>query len=87
MSEKAFTLEDTPTELGVSSLTRSLRDDCANKGVSPKVYAHRARVIRQQTERLALQIALDADCDGNRLATAALKAPSSLQHRETGGEG
>jgi len=86
MSGKPFKLEDTPSEQGVSLLTRSLRDDCSNKGVSPKNYAHRSRVIRQQTERLALQVARDADQAANRLATEARNAPSSQQHRETGGE-
>jgi len=34
-------------------LIRSLKDDSSTKGVSPRNYAHRLRVIRQQTELLA----------------------------------
>lgn len=46
-------LPDEPTEATVSSLVQSLRDDSARKGVSPRNYAHRLRVIRQQNVLLA----------------------------------
>ena len=51
-----FHLVDEPTELSIGLLTRSLSDDGVRKGVSRKGYAHRSRVIRQQTERLAKQV-------------------------------
>jgi len=53
MSNPTFHLPDEPSELSLRSLTRSLNDDCVMKGVSPKNYAHRSRVIRQQTKLLA----------------------------------
>ena len=61
MSEQPFHFTEEPTELSVSLLDRSLRVDSATKGVSPKNYAHRSRVIRQQTELLARKMAGDAD--------------------------
>jgi len=61
MSAHPFHLTEEPTELSVSLLARSLRIDSATKGVSPKNYAHRSRVIRQQTELLARKMAGDAD--------------------------
>ena len=61
MSAQPFHLTEEPTELSVSLLARSLRIDSATKGVSPKNYAHRSRVIRQQTELLARKMAGDAD--------------------------
>ena len=60
MSAQPFHLTEEPTELSVSLLARSLRIDSATKGVSPKNYAHRSRVIRQQTELLARKMAGDA---------------------------
>ena len=53
MSKQPFHLKDEPSELSVSLLVGSLRTDSAAKGISPKAYAHRSRVIRQQTELLA----------------------------------
>jgi hypothetical protein len=61
MSNPIFHLPDEPSDLGIRLLTLNLRSDCENKGVSAKNYAHRARVIRQQTELLARQLARDAD--------------------------
>ena len=61
MSEQPFHFTEEPTELSVSLLDRSLRVDSATKGVSPKNYAHRSRVIRQQTQLLARKMAGDAD--------------------------
>ena len=61
MSAQPFHLTEEPTELSVSLLARSLRIDSATKGVSPKNYAHRSRVIRQQTQLLARKMAGDAD--------------------------
>ena len=53
MSNRALQLRDEPSESSISLLNESLRSDCENKGVSAKNYAHRSRVIRQQTELLA----------------------------------
>jgi hypothetical protein len=61
MSNPTFQLPGEPSELSVRLLTLSLRSDCENKGVSAKNYAHRSRVIRQQTELLARKLAEDAD--------------------------
>ena len=55
MSEPSFHLPDWPSETSVSILVRRLRDDAAKKEISPKNYAHRLRVIRQQTELLGRQ--------------------------------
>jgi len=55
MSEPSFHLSDEPSESGLGALVRRLRDDSAKKEISPKNYAHRLRVIRQQTELLARQ--------------------------------
>lgn len=80
-------LTNEPSELSVSSLTRSLQADSATKGVSSKNYAHRSRVIRQQTELLALNTARDADEKSKQLAKRMRKASRSADHREDGGEG
>jgi hypothetical protein len=64
MSIPTFHLPDEPSDLSIRLLTHTLRSDCENKGVSSKNYAHRARVIRQQTELLARQLARDADKEG-----------------------
>ena len=53
MSSQAFHLPDEPSALSIGLLIRSLKDDSSTKGVSPRNYAHRLRVIRQQTELLA----------------------------------
>jgi len=53
MSNPPFHLPDEPSHSSVRVLILSLRSDCENKGMSPKNYAHRSRVIRQQTELLA----------------------------------
>jgi hypothetical protein len=53
MPNPTLNLPDEPTESSISALTRNLRSDSEKKGVSPKNYAHRARVIRQQKELLA----------------------------------
>jgi hypothetical protein len=87
MPKQPFRLPDEPSELSVSLLNRSLRDDSALKGVSPKVYAHRSRVIRQQTELLALRVARDADEDSKQLAKRMRKASRAPDHREEGGQG
>jgi len=54
MSEP-FHLPDEPSTLSVDLLVRRLRGDSTKKEISPKNYAHRLRVIRQQTELLARQ--------------------------------
>jgi len=64
MSRPIFRLWDEPSEMSVALLARSLSDDCVMKDVSPKNYAHRARVIRQQTERLAGKVARAAAQEG-----------------------
>jgi hypothetical protein len=87
MSEQPFHLPDEPSELSVSLLIRSLRTDSATKDVSPKNYAHRARVIRQQTELLALNLADDADQKRKVLAKRLRKASRAPDHREEGGQG
>jgi len=56
MSSPAFHLLDEPSDVSVRLLIQNLLSDCENKGVNPKNYAHRSRVIRQQTERLARQV-------------------------------
>jgi len=53
MPNPILSLPDEPTDSSISALTRDLRSDSEKKGVSPKNYAHRARVIRQQKELLA----------------------------------
>jgi len=53
MSNPPFHLLDEPSDLSVRLLILNLRSDCENKGVSSKNYAHRSRVIRQQTDLLA----------------------------------
>lgn len=58
MSNPLFALPGEPTDSSIGLLNLSLRSDSANKGLSPKNYAHRARVIRQQTALLAPTLAL-----------------------------
>jgi hypothetical protein len=53
MSNTIFHLPDTPSDESIRLLTLNLRSDSETKGVSAKNYAHRSRVIRQQTELLA----------------------------------
>jgi hypothetical protein len=55
MSDPSFHLSDEPSESRLAALVCRLRDDSAKKEISPKNYAHRLRVIRQQTELLARQ--------------------------------
>jgi hypothetical protein len=55
MSDPSFHLSDEPSVSRLDALVRRLRDDSAKKEISPKNYAHRLRVIRQQTELLACQ--------------------------------
>ena len=50
MPISTFHLPDEPTAATIGALLQSLRDD---KGVSPRNYAHRLRVIRQQELLLA----------------------------------
>ena len=87
MSKQPFQLSDEPSEVSVSLLIRSLRTDSATSGVSPKVYAHRSRVIRQQTEILALKLAADAAEKNMQLAKRMRKASRAPDHREEGGQG
>jgi hypothetical protein len=61
MSRPVFAIRDVPTHLSLRLLVASLRDDSARKGVSRKNYAHRLRVIRQQTELLARQSTQEID--------------------------
>ena len=85
MSEQPFHLPDEPSEVSVSLLIRSLRADSATRGVSPKNYAHRSHVIRQQSELLALNLAENAD--QKTLAKRPGKASRAPNHREEGGQG
>jgi hypothetical protein len=87
MPKQPFRLIDEPSELSVRLLNRSLWDDSAMKGVSPKIYAHRSRVIRQQTELLAQKVARDADEDSKEAAKRMRKASRASDHREEGGQG
>ena len=48
--------QEEPSDLSIRLLALSLSSDCENRGVSPRNYAHRARVIRQQTELLIAAI-------------------------------
>lgn len=52
MSNPTIRAQEEPSELSIRLLALSLSSDCENRGVSPRNYAHRARVIRQQTELL-----------------------------------
>ena len=47
-----FHLPDNPTAASVSLIANRLRDQSARGLVSPKGYAHRSRVVRQQTALL-----------------------------------
>lgn len=87
MSKQSFHFSDEPSALSVSMLVRNLRDDSNTKGVSPKIYAHRSRVIRQQTELLTLQAARDVDEGLKAAAKRTRKASRELDHREEGGQG
>lgn len=87
MSKQPFLLSDEPSELSLSLLVRSLRNDSATEGVSPKNYAHRSRVIRQQTELLALNVAGDAEEESKQLAKRMRKASRASDHRDEGGQG
>jgi hypothetical protein len=53
MPISTFDLPDEPTAATISALVQSLRDDSARRGVSPRNYSHRLRVIRQQKLLLA----------------------------------
>jgi hypothetical protein len=64
-----FHLLDEPTAQSVSLLTDALRGDSAGGMVSPKAYAHRSRVVRQQTALLMLRQA-DHSERGRFLAAA-----------------
>jgi hypothetical protein len=87
MPEQPFHLTDEPSEVSVSLLIRSLKTDSATRGVSPKIYAHRSRVIRQQTELLTLKTAIDGDEKSMHLAKRMRKASRAPDHREEGGQG
>ena len=82
-----FHLLDKPSGSSVSLLARSLRDDCTKRGVSPRMYAHRSRVIRQQTKLLALQESPEAADESKRQAKRMRKAARPTDHREEGGQG
>ena len=87
MSEQPFHLTDEPSEVSVRLLIRSLRIDSATRGVSPRIHAHRSRVIRQQTEILALRMATDAHEKNMQLAKRMRKASRATDYREEGGRG
>ena len=87
MPEQTFHLTDEPSEISVSLLIRSLRNDSATRGVSPRIHAHRSRVIRQQTEILTLRMATDAHEKSMQLAKRLRKESCAPDYREEGGEG
>lgn len=84
-----FHLLDEPSAASVSLLTSSLRDDSAKGLVSPKMYAHRSRVIRQQSILSKLRIGDSPDTidEGKRQAKRMRKAARPEDHREEGGQG
>ena len=83
-----FHLSDEPTDAGVNLLTCSLRDDSAKGLVSPRMYAHRSRVIRQQSILLRLRTGTSSDAieESKRQAKRMRKATRPEDHREEGGE-
>ncbi|GAA4747830.1 hypothetical protein GCM10023264_12060 [Sphingomonas daechungensis] len=85
--EHAFHIIDEPSDASVGLLVRNLQSDSANKGLSPRTYAHRARVIRQQREALRLKVASDTGEKGKQLAKAMRKTSRAPDHREEGGQG
>lgn len=87
MPEQPFHLSDKPSELSVSLLIRSLKTDSATRGVSPRNYAHRSRVIRQQTELLSQEMAGDAAEKSKQLEKGLRKASRAPDHREEGEQG
>ena len=87
MSQQSFHVTEEPTDLSVRSLIRSLRIDSATKQVSAKSYAHRSRVIRQQTELVARKMTGVANETSKQLAKRLRKASRSTDHREEGGQG
>ena len=76
-----FHLLDEPSRLSVSVLTSSLCHDSTTRGVSPKMYAHRSRVIRQQTKLL------EAIEKTRRQDKRMRKASRPKDHRKEGGPG
>ena len=56
MPNPTLRAKEEPSDLSIRLLALSLSSDCENRGVSPRNYAHRARVIRQQTELLIAAI-------------------------------
>jgi hypothetical protein len=56
MPEPSFQSPAEQSQSDLDALVRRLRDDSAKKEISPKNYAHRLRVIRQQTKLLAHQL-------------------------------
>ena len=87
MAKKPSRLTDEPTEGSVGLLIRSLKTDSATRGVSPRNYAHRSRVIRQQTEILTLRMATDGHERSMQLAKRMRKASRAPDYREEGGQG
>ena len=87
MSSQPTHLAEEPTELSISLLVRSLKRDSATKGVSPRNYAHRSRVIRQQKDLLARKTLGDADEINKQSAKRLRKTSRAPDHREEGGQG
>ena len=84
-----FHLVDEPSDASLSLLTCSLSDDSAKGLVSPKMYAHRSRVIRQQSRLLGLRTGGSPDAveEIKRQAKRVRKAARPKDHREEGGQG
>lgn len=86
---QSFHLSDEPSASSVALLDSSLRDDSAKGSVSPRIYAHRSRVIRQQSLLLALRAGetLDAVEESKRRAKRLRKEARPEDHRDEGGQG
>jgi len=82
-----FQLSESPTASSVSLLAGNLRDDSARGTVSPRMYAHRSRVVRQQSNLLAQEShEARSDAEASR-AKQMRKAARPKDHREEGGQG
>ena len=58
-----FRLADEPSASSVAILANRLRDQSAGGLVSPKAYAHRSRVVRQQMALLKLRQSQWPNCE------------------------
>jgi hypothetical protein len=79
-------LLDKPTSESVGLLVRALHLSHVTRSISPKNHAHRSRVIRQQTELLALEAYAKDEATKHR-AKQMRKASRAPDHRDEGGQG